>query len=290
MAAKSNKELYFCSQCKTKVDSIDEVLVVEEFYARPFCSEECIVEYHSPLIREFEKQDLKLRVDLGIEEGFDYKLLKDDPNIINSLVSDPDEVLVNSNQLDEEFYTLVKRIEHSGSSFYCIGICFFYEDNVSLMLFHTVTGSNKLLEVYCDGEEADSEDDVLNDYDIDPQLLEDLEQKKSNYLSQLLSHRSEDDIAFEEYPNYDKYVRQTLNDPDEVYEKEDDDNDYVLTYIKSYQDQKSSFFHIVLAIKLDEDIDSDEDILFPILAFPSRDGQLYKMYRQGERISGGLKN
>lgn len=271
------------------MDSIDQVLVVEEFYSRPFCSESCIVDYFRPLMLDLDRQDLELRLSLGVKEKFDHKLLKDDPNLLNLMISNPDEVLVTTNDLGEEFYTVFKTVDHKELKIYLVGIFFYYEDNVSLMLFNTATGDRKLAEAYADGEDP-SKEDPLDQYEIDPEILEDLEQKKSEQLSELLTRRSDHDIPFEKFPLYDQFLKLTLNDPDEVYENKVD-FDLIHTYIKSYQHKNlGSFYYVVMAIKIDEDVEGDEDVLLPILAFPSIDRELYKYYKLGHKVSGSLKN
>ena len=184
---KSNKEIYFCSHCKKKIVNISQVLVVEEFYSRPFCTEMCIVDFHTPYIEAFDKEELELRAKLNVKESIDYKLLKDDSDIIAALIESPDNSRITTNDLGEEFYTIIKKVNKGDLELYSFAICFYYEEVVSLVLFHTITTSRELLACY-EGGNTVEEEEILNQFDIDPEVIENIELKISDgVVEELLS-------------------------------------------------------------------------------------------------------
>jgi hypothetical protein len=117
-----------------------------------------------------------------------------------------------------------------------------------------------------------------------------LEAKKSKLLADLLLKRKDDDIAFEDFSNFEKFFEQTLQDPDEVFETKDNEGDIFFNYIKNYSEANRTFFYIISCLKRIDSETSTEINVFPVLAFPTNDLNLYSDFRVGTRISGQLKN
>ena len=117
-----------------------------------------------------------------------------------------------------------------------------------------------------------------------------LESKKSSLLADLLTKRLDSDISFEEFTNYEFCFQETLETPDEVFESKDKEGDVFFTYIKSFIKDQSNFFYIISCLKR-VSAESTEDVsVFPVLAFPTNDMDLYLEFRSGNRIAGPLKN
>ena len=68
-----------------------------------------------------------------------------------------------------------------------------------------------------------------------------------------------------------------------------DEGDEIVTYIKSHVQQGQTFFYIVVCMKKDQN-GGKEEILLPIVSFPSIDPTLYQKYKKGEMVSGQIKN
>lgn len=125
---------------------------------------------------------------------------------------------------------------------------------------------------------------------LPPELLTLLESKKAGHLTELLQERSKDDIPFERFQEYDIFLPETLEHPDEVYRYTDREKDVVLIYIRSFSEGNRSFFYIVICMQYVNDMESEEMLLIPIISFPSSDGDLYRKYKKGERIGGSPVN
>jgi hypothetical protein len=315
VALKASKKFYFCGQCKDQIIDIGEAIFAEDFYMRPFCSDTCLAEFHTPYINFFEIEEEKHRFSLDHFETQEVDKLRGDERVIKLTLENPEEVLIETNELEEEFYTLVKKVnlnEISGDesiadskSYFSIIICFKFDQSASVVLFHTLSSNINMVNFYrigrnCnddysfDEEEEEEAESEIQEYPINKEILENVELKKSEFLSHLLGIRDEEDISFAEFHLYDDYIPMVLEDPDEVYERTDDEDDIILTYVKSFQGEDltegKAFYYVVICLKLGEDEDKNEDVLIPIICFPSLDSKLYIKYKMGDKISGGLKN
>src|SRR5690606_2390091 len=93
----------------------------------------------------------------------------------------------------------------------------------------------------------------------------------------------EDDFSFEEYSRFESYMGQTLQAPDEIYLSQDNEDDDIYTYIKSFKDGPKGFFYIVMCMKVRiDEKDKFADAFLPILAFPSKVAEVYRHYARGD--------
>jgi len=298
------KSFFYCHECKKILEKIEDLLFVETNGSRGFCSEGCISEFYSPLIRHFEKEEFSLRKEFASETADDKKLDKyrEDQGIAKRVLEHPNEVWVEKNELQDEFCTLIAHIEDKEEKpFYLIILCFLYSDEPSLIFFQTTTYSENIVEYYRAGKKYQSLEEykLENDHNqfetaefeegLGGQRLELpeeyavlLAQKKSDLLAELMNHKMESDIPFEEYALYNDYLSSTIDLPDEVYQHEDEDGDTIHTFIRTYEKNGASFFYIVICLKIDADTD---EVVAPIIAFPSLDPNLYQKYRQGKSLT-----
>jgi hypothetical protein len=281
-------------------------MLIENAISRPFCSEKCIVSFHSKIVDHFESFENNLRKTAALYEVDDYSDIFENNQLVQSLLSEPDEVWLDVSELGEHYYFLLKKIFHEGKSLFLIGISLFYYKKPSMLLFHTVTQYEEFVNFFKNGKKVDFaiEEHIKNEAKpemietepseetptINPEVIQALEKKKSEYLADFLTSRSEDDIAIEKFHLYEKYTNQVLNDPDEIFQMVDNDQDQIMTYVKSFVEKGKPFFYIVVCVKIDEDDQSNQDVLIPIITFPSTDSDLYHRYKLGEKISGGLRN
>lgn len=294
---KFNKPLFYCTECKSIIDSLSNLLFVEEKSSKGFCSEACIEDFYMPLIRHFENIELDVRLRLGLvglnEEKINSNFL--DKQFIEDVLISPDEVWKISNELDEDVYTYVKHF----AEFIGIVICKVYNREASFVFLSTKTNSRHFLSEICSGEkiehlkmDADSNslnlENEFNEEDFNFMQL--LENKKSNLLAELLEKRKDDDIKFEDFSLYESCFSEVLETPDEVFEKKDKEGDSFFIYIKSYVVGNNSYFYIISCLKRKSDNDSLGISVFPVLAFPTNDIELYSEFRVGTRIAGHLKS
>jgi hypothetical protein len=291
---KFNKPLYYCTECKTILSSLDKLLFIEEKSTKGFCSETCIEDFYIPLIRHFENSELTIRKNLGIEkEEEEINFNISDNQLVDEVVSSADEVWKVSNELDEEIFTYIK---HYGD-FSGVVICKVYNGEASFIFLSTTTKSRQLVAEMRAGEKISaidpgSEKEEFSEEfsDEDYNFMQLLENKKSILLAELLVKRKDDDIPFEDFMLYESCFPEVLETPDEVFESRDKEGDSFFVYIKSFIRGNNNFFYIISCLKRKDKDELPEVNVFPVLAFPTNDMELYSEFRAGKRIAGHLKN
>lgn len=286
---KFNRPLYYCTECKAVVAELDQLLFIEAETTKGFCSEDCIEDFYSPLIAYFENLEKTIRQKLSI----DHEVIRtgmDDKALIESIISDPGEVWHIQNELKESLYTYIR---HFGD-FSAVVIAAVYNEEASFVFFRTLTRSRAFLDEFrskdqenkmppkANPEESFSEEDFA--------FLQELENKKSRLLADLLVKRKESDIAFEEFSLYENCFQDCLETPDEVFESKDKEGDVFFVYIKSFLKNGKNFFYIISCLKR-KDTETVEDVsVFPVLAFPTNDMDLVREFRSGLKIAGHITN
>lgn len=282
---------------------LDDLLFIDESSHRGFCSEECIEDFYFPFIKHFEIIETSLRAkhNLSKENGPVHIV---DPEMVEEVLAHPNEVFRQSNELDEAFYHFIKHFP----DFSVVVISSVYRKEASFVFLTTKTKSQVLLNEFRYGEmvtdwnaKSDDDDDdedeeyqqtykaeaLMDDFeeeDEDMIFIQLLESKKSKLLADILMNRRDDDIAFEDYSGYESCFQETLDFPDEVFEKKDNEGDVIFTYIKSFD----KFFYIVSCLK--RKIGEDTVNVYPILALPTTDVKMCQEFRGGTRLTGPLKN
>lgn len=310
------KPAYFCHQCKKISHNVETLLLVEDFASRSFCSDACIVQFFSPLINHYEKEEKEIRKSLTFNKE-SCLIFRENSYYIQKTLENPIEVWENISELGEKLYVYVARHEEEDFPFWMVMILYLYHKVPSFVFFQTVTNSPEVLDQYRRGhkienipeffakrfeekkvtvEAVESESPATpknNEVQVEltNEMMDQLEQKKSMLLAHLLSNRKESDINFENFYLYEKNVPLTIESPDEIYTYQDDEGDELLVYLRGFQEASVSFYFVVICNKLDVKTQSSEDeVIYPILAFPTLDATLAKLYCHGEKLSGGLKN
>lgn len=295
------KKSYFCTSCRKKVDKVQQLLFVEES-KRGFCSEDCIVDFFTPYMESFDRQELEFRHILGLPSSEVGAEIFQNRELFDQVLYEAEEVWYEKNEINEEFYTHILRTGQNNKQFYII-ICSYFEGEPSFVFFKTVTSNTKLVDMYRQNRRLDEkvnldstvedissdEEQNLDEINLPAELVEDLELKKSECLAQLLERRVDTDIAIDDYPKYDQFLSLTLEDADEEYTSSDESGDTVITFIKSFHMNGKSFFYIATCISLELQ-NVSETVMIPILSFPSVDNNLYKYYAVGEKKNSKLKN
>lgn len=93
--------------------------------------------------------------------------------------------------------------------------------------------------------------------------------------------RSKDDFTDDEQVELEKYLEETLDQPDQIYKDADKVSDLVVHYlIKNIQDGTKSFSYIVVAY-----VSSEEQVpTFVLTHFPTQKPELVKKYQKGELV------
>lgn len=291
-----SKEVYICCQCKKQVPLAEDLLFVEEFSYRGFCRESCIITFFEPYMQAFVLNEESVRKEIKCFEDFQFS----EANYQDTVIENPDEIWKEINGLGETYYTHILNTSFEGEEYSIIYICFHYEGQASFILHRVVTQNETLLNYYRSGDrvdkgksvnslESENLEEVESNVEIPSEILEEIELKKSQYLADLLDKRKDSDIAYEDFLKYESYLSLTLDDPDDVFQHENDSGDNILTYVKSFQYNGKSFFYMIICWSFDLDKVAD-NVLVPVLAFPSLDNDLYNEFAVGDKLDEKLKN
>ena len=301
-----SESIYLCSECKKIMGHLDDLLFIDEYSHKGFCCEDCIEDYYFPLIKHFEMVEHSLRRKHDLVNELPINTIIG-PDMIEATLENPDEVFRQTNELNETYYYFIKKI----NDFFVVVISSVYRKEASFVFLVTKTMSQALITEFRYGEmmidwelkiEDEDEDEIeisveletndaySNDEDEDEDMIfiQSLENKKSNILADILMMRKEDDIPFEDYTGYEFCFQETLDFPDEVFEKKDKEGDIIFTYIKAFLRGHETFYYIVTCLK--RMIKDDNVNVYPILAMPTFDMELCQEFRGGTKLSGPLKN
>lgn len=296
---KIKNPLYHCCNCKKIVDDLDSLYFVEEGSPKGFCSEDCIEKYYLPIVQFYEGEVESYRSSNELETE-DCLSFVGEPTFMEKLLSRPSEIWRQENDLKEEVYCFISENSDSmGEKFYLMAICSVFNNRPAFIFAATATKSLELLDEMRIGEQVENpeefiasaeETEMTNEPSIDKDTMQDLENKKSTYLAQLLVERKETDIPFEQFMLFDQYLEETLEGPDELYKFVDDDGDTIYSYMKAHDREGISFFYFVLCMGFPNLTSNSGEAVLPIVSFPTLDGELSQSYRKGELLSGELKS
>ncbi|MBT3982821.1 MAG: hypothetical protein HOE90_15790 [Bacteriovoracaceae bacterium] len=295
---------YFCTNCRSSVPVLEDMFLVEEKVSNLFCSEDCIVEFYQPIIKIFEDREKELRLTHEANDESSIKVFAS-AQFTTEVFEKPDEIWRNTNELTETIFTSISRLRIEEEDHFLVVNCLVYRGKPSFILHQTLTQNTEILNFFREGEkvltftmsddqeveeieEESFSDDVVK-IDLDSNEMANLEQKKSEFLAVLLEKRSDADISYEKFQLYDECINETIDFPDEIFFYKDS-GDEIFTYIKAFEKNETSFFYFVICTKASLKTEDGEDLLIPILTFPSIDGEIYKLYKRGEQLTGTLKN
>jgi len=299
--------LYYCSQCRKIIKTLDDMLFVEEGTPRGFCCESCIESFYAPIVLHFEELEKQYRKELNLNNELCLTVLHSPTTeeesgesqwslLMDQAIHHPDEIYRSENQLKEEFFVLIKHFnDPNWGKFSMLIMSFLFDQQVSFILAATVTSSQTFLDRYRFGEkqqmDLQSPDaSGVQKMDIDQETIEMLDHKKSVFLAEMIEERSPADIPIEQFNLYDDYFVPTLEAPDEIFLFKDREGDEIYIYIKAHDNEGVSFYYVILCFKYRSNMTNAQDTVLPILAFPTVDGEIYHNYRRGTLITGQLKN
>lgn len=275
----------FCQSCRKHIENLSNMLVMDELMPQAFCSEDCALDFYTPYISFFEKQETQLRKVLNLEESLNLSN-EEQEEILKKSLSNPSSSYFKTDELGDRFFYFLTKNE---DKIFSIAILKVFEDKPAFLIHLIITSSKDLFEYYQEDKSFDFAGDSerkleKKEITIGKDTIEMVEQLKSEYLAQLLEDRDDDnDIGFEKFLLYDNCLDKTLSEPDESYLFTDSENRIICTQIKAFERNGESFFYFVICLKItDSDhLNENEEFLVPILSFPSNDSSLYEDYKKG---------
>ncbi len=267
---------YFCTECKKELQHLDQLLFVEEGSNRGFCSEDCILDFYQIYVNYYKKKLQDEIQRLGLDESILIK--KDDDDLVEELSRGPSEIYCLSNELNEEVYFYIKKVGKITS----VMTCSVFNQTPAFIfnIFHTE--NIDLINSYRIGEKREMQlrqnEEVST---VEAELIQSLENKKSQLLSEVIIERKDSDIPIEFFSEFDEFISETMDLPDEVYSMTDIEGDKIFYFLRSFSNPKfKNFYYIVISLELK----TDETVTYiPILSFPTNDIFVYQNYRRGSR-------
>jgi hypothetical protein len=285
------------------MDHLDDLLFIDEYSHKGFCSEECIEDFYFPLIKHYEMIEHSLRRKHRIENELPPGTIIE-ADVVEAVLENPSEIFRQTNELHETFYNFIKHY----TDFSVIVVASVYRKEASFVFLATRTKAQALITEFRYGElvmdwtrtEVEEDEEISVELEADEVTMDEhnededmifiqlLESKKSNLLAEILMNRKDDDIPFEDYTGYESCFQETLDSPDEVFEKKDKEGDVIFTYIKAFSRGRETFYYIVTCLK--RIMEGELVNVYPILALPTIDMEMCQEFRGGTRLSGPLKN
>ena len=312
------KPIYSCAHCRSIVENLNELFFVDDKTHYGFCSEDCIEKFLAPIYKYYEGIEKELRQQYDLV-GESCEELVNDINLMEKVLKRPKEIYVLENHLGEDVYAFHTSVNEDFSKGpWLIVLCLVFEGQPSFIFVATCTGGQKFRQEFRIGRQIDDVQAFLNEsieemelpfedemvaaqerssdtgeteeIEVPQEVMDRVEQKKSELLATLLNERSSADIPYDNFHLYEQFLNATLEDPDEIYRDIDKEGEEIFTYVKAHDKEGVSFFYFVLCLNLGDDYTESGAAILPVLSFPSLDGQLSHEYRKGEKISGELKN
>ena len=206
-------------------------------------------------------------------------------------LSNPDEIRMDKTENGEQVHIFLSTFTNEGGKFTYIVVCFCLDLEPTYVLLSFPTRDKKLLEEFKRGEklevtEASEESSV--EPDVSPHITEDLLAKQGNAIEEeMLRHRSTTDVPKDDFEEHSHLLEQTIEEPDEVWELQDEGETTLLTLIS----QPEENLHYVVICSYDQ-AQENHEAWRVIYHFPTNDLALLQRYRRGVLREGsdGNKN
>ena len=280
---------HFCHSCRQLLANLDKAFVIDDKKPLGFCSESCIISFYRPFIESFELSEKEKRAKLGIED----EVFADSQvsTIVEQTLEAADETSCDHDDFGNSFHYLHREFEGPDGPIYCTLVTKFFDEKPSFLVHHIISKHTKLIDQYkilelTDNQQRINKEQVI----IDKTVMEDVGQMKSELLAKMLELRRADDIALEKFTEYEQYLEFTLSEPDEVFEYKDEEDRSINISIKAFSKDSESFFYYVIALKVDShhEVSLDDEVLVPVLSFPSIGQEIYFYYKKGSKTMGKI--
>ncbi len=285
-----NRYIVECTHCKTKIEDVNKSIIVDDHRPAPYCSEKCVDSFYQSEIAHFLTQEKELRRDL---QYFD-KIIIDDQikeSYLKETLKDPQEIWQDTNPLGEKYYYLLSQFPYEDqTTFHFIIICKVFNSKPSFILHFTMGQDNRFINFYRTSKKIkgdEPKDGFEKEQMVIPQaILNEIQVLRSEYFAQMLERRQSEDIRYEYFPLYEKFLQETLDNPDEIYEQVENDK-IISTSVKTAYLNESPFFYYVIGMKIKE---VDNEVILPIFSFPTTDIELCKYFNKGQLIQKQVKS
>ena len=280
MSKKRFKYSDFCQSCRNALGADEKVVYVEENSTRFFCSEKCIRAYYDPMGEHYRKQMLEVRDPHDIPHA-DFNEYE---SYAPLCLANPDEIWADNTETGESVTYFLSNFTNEGGKFTYIVMCFCLELEPTYILLSFPTRDKKLVEEFRRGEkvEVQEPDEANPEPEVSPVLTEDFLARQGNAIEEeMLRHRNSKDIPKKEFEEHAHLLDQTIENPDEVWELEDEGENTLLTLISQHGDN----LHYIVICTYDQNAENQESWRV-IYSFPTNDPAMVQRYRRGQMREG----
>lgn len=282
MSKKRLKYSDFCQSCRRALGADEKVVYVEEGTNRFFCSEKCIRTYYDPMAEFYRERMVEIRDPHDISES-DFS---DYESYAPLCLSNPDEIWVDNTENGETMSIFMANFTNEGGKFTYIVMCFCLEAEPTYILLSFPTRDKKLVEEFRRGTKSEirNEPEETAEGEVSPVLTDDFLSRQGNAIEEeMLRHRRKGDIPKDEFEEHAHLLEQVIENPDEVWELQDDHDHTLLTLI-SQQEEKLAYVVICTA---EQQAEGQQESWRVIYSFPTNDPALVQHYRRGQLREGG---
>lgn len=275
MSKKRFKYSDFCQNCRTALGSDEKVVYVEESTTRFFCSEKCIRAYYDPMGEYYRQQMMEVRDPHDIPQA-DFSEYE---SYAPLCLANPDEIWADTTENNESVTYFLSNFTNEGGKFTYVVMCFCLELEPTYILLSFPTRDKKMVEEFRRGQkvEVQEAEDAAAEPEVSSVLTEDFLAKQGNAIEEeMLRHRQATDIPKKEFEEHAHLLDQTIENPDEVWELQDEGENTLLTLISQHGDN----LHYIVICTFDQNADNQESWRV-IYSFPSNDPAMVHRYRRG---------
>jgi hypothetical protein len=279
MAKKRLKYNDFCQSCRKPLGADDKIFYVEQSSNRFFCSEKCIRNYYDPMSDFYRQQMLKIRDPHDVPEG-DFGEYE---SYAPLCLAHPDEVWEDQTENGEKISVYMAGFTNEGGKFTYIVQCFCLEAEPTYVLLSFPTRDRRLVEEFRRGTRMAKEDvEEAAEPEINSHLQDDFLARQGGAVEEeMLKFRQPQDIPPTEFEEFTHHLDPTIEEPDEVWELQDEGENTLLTLIS----QPEESLHYVVICVSDQKTEEQESWRV-IYQFPTRDLSLVQRYRRGQLREG----
>ena len=251
---------------------ISDPIIINEEQGLIFDSEDELYRHFAIDVETLEKEFFDLRAETDIREdefgSYDAQL--------EGVIEDPDEVWEDSRALEgQRVYIYIRAFE----DVYHLAVCYLTGATPSFVYLHFPTTSDSLVDRYRRGElvfERIGDNVAIGALEGD--ALHENDDLAEGLYRAMMSLRTEQDVAEEDFVTYADFREDTLEDADEIWRSSDSLGNVLVSFIKEFNDDEE-FTYVVVTV---EDEPSGSHAL--LFSFPTRDRGLADRYRHGENL------
>jgi hypothetical protein len=262
-----------CANCGKKITDDEIAVLVDDDNDLIFCQDSCVKEHFDSDIERLEDEHIALRgsTDIPLEDFAKYE------NFLPLVLNEPDEIWEIEAEDEAPLAFYIGEFLHENETIFYVAAVYLTAERPSFVYIHFPTRDTKLVEQYRRGELIFDESSSEETSD-EPDLMEE-EGIGFELYSEMIEHRSDNDIDEEEFPRFISLRQPTIESPEEVWRNVDEEGNAILTFIAHHNFESQIIAYV--AVTLEDEV-SQETI--PIFSFPTVDTKLLERFRTGELL------